>query len=50
MVASAAGNFTWVSDVNTEMDNIANLSEGFSYKKVDGKWTLTGLSESVSGK
>ena len=50
MVASAAGNFKWVSDVNIEMDNIANLSEGFSYKKVDGKWTLTGLSESVSGK
>lgn len=50
IVASAAGNFKWVSDVNIEMDSIANLSEGFSYKKVDGKWTLTQLSDSVSGK
>jgi hypothetical protein len=50
MVASGAGDFGWMSDVNIEMDDIASLSTGFIYKKVDGRWTLTGLSQPLVDK
>jgi len=50
MVASAGGNFKWLTDVNIDVDNIASLSKGFAYKKVDGKWTLTELSQLSSDK
>ena len=45
MVASAAGDFDWVSKVNVEMDNVESLSTGFAYQKVNERWTLTALSQ-----
>ena len=50
MVASAIGDFNWINDVNIEMDDIASLSTGFVYKKVDGRWTLIGLPQALVGK
>jgi hypothetical protein len=45
VVASGAGDFDWLSDVHIEIDNLAHLSTGFVYKKVDGRWTLAPLSQ-----
>jgi hypothetical protein len=50
MIASAAGDFDWVSKVNIEMNSIESLSTGFAYQKVNGRWTLTTLSQPPVGK
>jgi hypothetical protein len=50
VVASAAGDFGWVTDVDIETDNMKSLSTGFAYQKVDGRWALTGLPQPFIGK
>jgi len=50
VVASGAGDFDWLSDVDIEVDDLAHLSTGFVYKKVDGRWTLAPLLQSPVGK
>ena len=42
MVASAAGDFDQLSDVNIETDNVEKISTRIAYMKVlDGRWALT---------